>query len=191
MFDDGIVNMLADAEFDCVPMMMDPAEYLYDHYGVVGTNLPAVVRCLRAGEHHRELDNTSQGGPLTGDNELEARALAQTIADRLCSLTFYMERTQFFGRQMSFIGKLIECGGSAALPLAEKLLCLGFKLQPDALNGRPLLAPIVDHFLRRFWVEKNVQLPNAKGLDALRCVLLWLTEKTGDNLQINWKPPAG
>ncbi len=183
--------MLADAKYVWAYTQMNPAEYLYDHADVVGINLPAVVRWLRADEQGREPDSMSQGGPRTGDDDVKARALAKRVGDRWWKFADYLCTTPWTELETSLIGVLIACAGSAALPLAEQLLCLGFKFQPDALNGSPLLAPIVDHFFRRFWIEKQLKLPNTKGLDALRCVLLWLSEKTGDDLQINWKPPAG
>jgi hypothetical protein len=34
-----------------------------------------------------------------------------------------------------------------------------------------------------------MELPRANTMEELRTVLLWLAEKTGDQLQINWHSP--
>lgn len=84
------------------------------------------------------------------------------------------------------IGMLIMYGGSAVLPLADKLVSGGFKLQLDAEAGEPLLASVVHHFVLRCWVEKQLRVQNSKAIDAFRHVLSWLSDKSADNLQINW-----
>jgi hypothetical protein len=96
-------------------------------------------------------------------------------------------RYGFFGLKTSLVGWLILHGGCSALPLADKLLNAGFKLELDADRTCPLVASVVDHFCRRCWVEKQLELPNTRAMEALRHALLWLSEKTDDNLRINWQ----
>jgi hypothetical protein len=76
---------------------------------------------------------------------------------------------------------LILHGGSAALPVVDKLLAAG-KVR---LVGSSLLLPTIHHFLVRSWIEEQLLLPNAKAMKAFRHVLLWLSGKTADGLYIH------
>ncbi len=192
MFDNCSANELVDADFTWSRAVIDPDEYLHDYDDEADATLASALRQLRtSAAHERYNDGMAPSKPKKrredGDEDANARKLVGNLLIRWDSFLDYFGK-QFDTMKTSLVGLLIARGGSAALPLADTLLLSGFKLQPNVEGSNPLLLTIVDHFFRRCWIEKQLELPNAKAIDALRCVLLWLAKKTGDNLQFTWEP---
>ncbi len=200
IFDDSVVkDLLAGAGFCWSSASTELAQYLHDYGDDELGNVLALARSMLRRPCPGDIPDNGEEvpGSSAGDSKrrrvedaegaAEARALVSRLAD-LWELFSTSVCERFDGWETSLVGMLLLHGGSAALPVADELLAVGCKLRPDSAGACPLLAPVVDHFFRRCWIEKQLRLPNAKGMAAFRQVLFWLSEKTADNLQINWGP---
>jgi hypothetical protein len=192
--DMGLGDVLVDAEFCPTQAVLFPAQYLGDYKCEADSTLISLVArvCrVNAGACTQEDETFMASLPMgrKDDREVDrALELVDRLHDRWNSFSYAATR-KLRGLKTALVGWLILHGGSGMLPLADKLLNAGFKLEPDAQDSCPLVALVVDHYYRRCWVEKQLELPNTRAMDAMRHALLWLSEKTGDKLQINWQPP--
>jgi hypothetical protein len=199
ILDDSVAkDLLSSAGFCWSSASTEPAQYLHDYGDDELGNVLALARSkLRRscpGDHSQNGEEvpSSYGDAkrrrVEDDGAAEARALVNRL-EQLWEPFSTAVRGRFNGWETSLVGMLLLHGGSAALPVVDELLAAGYKLQPDSAGAAgPLLIPVVDHFICRCWIEKQLRLPNAKAVEAFRRVLLWLAEKTADKLQINWEP---
>jgi hypothetical protein len=195
VLDSGLSGLLVDTPVHWPSSRMSPVQYLLEYEGDAGSPLAPALAKLRMLDAKRYSDDDDDMSPIVhskrrrGDGDAD-RLLR--LADRLddCWDCFFDHvQVNFFGLQTSVVGYMILLGGPAVLPWADKLIDAGFKLQPDVQLACPLVATVVDHFYRRCWVESQLLLPDTMTMDSLRQVLLWLSEKTNDQLQINWELP--
>jgi hypothetical protein len=186
--DIGLSDALVNAEFDWSQTVMSPVHYLRDYWGYEDSKLSLVLARLRGSPG--SVNFPPPGGPSDGCQVGQDPAgLPELVGniDRRWGHFSDSLTDEFDSLNRSVVGLLVLSGGSAMLPLADKLLNAGFKLELENDGSSPLVTSVVDHFVRRCWVEKQLELPNTRAIHALRRTLLWLSEKTGDNFQINWQ----
>jgi hypothetical protein len=199
----AVLELLADANFYRSNVVTALGHYLYDY---ADEELGSVAALARANRNrgrmtHRllplwaranaESSAVSTGGtghttrPEVAENDAEAQARLDDLNDPWIDFSMAVDETLYDGAPTTPVGMLIMYGGSAALRLVDKLVSGGFKLQPDARRGEPLLASVVHHFFNRCWVETQLQVENPKAIDSFRRVLSWLADKSDDDLRMN------
>jgi hypothetical protein len=191
---DACRRELVDAEFLWTSFRRDPAQYLHDHDADLRSVVNLSFTAYIASRSRRYV--FFNGGVQEAEihwwrNQKYPFIRYVQVRDRLLEwwYSFVIARDRHLrGSKISFPGLLVRHGGGAVLPCIDELLNAGFSLEPTNASI-PFLASVVDHFVRRCWAEKSLELPTDGTMDDFRKVLLWLAEKTGDRLQINWRPP--
>ncbi len=182
IFDDRIaMNLLAGVGFGWSTASTEPAQYLHDYRDdEVGNTLALARSRLRRSSPAGDSEDGGEvlGGArrwrrrrVPGDvGAAVARTLVKSLQRRWQPYSTSV-RERFQGYKTSLVGMLILHGGSAALPVVDKLLAAG-KVR---LVGSSLLLPTIHHFLVRSWIEEQLLLPNAKAftstLDPGECTL--------------------
>ncbi len=151
VLDTGIGDLLVNTPVRW-PIATRPVEYLLEYEADAGSPLAPVLAKLRMLDAKRFSDDDDDMSP----NVTSKRRRGDGDADRLLRLADRLDdrwdrfsddvQFNFFGLQTSLVGLLILLGGPAVLPLADKLVHAGFKLQPDVQLACPLLAAVVDHY---------------------------------------------
>jgi hypothetical protein len=195
---DACRRVLVETEFFWTPFDCHPAQYLHDHDAAdYGTSVALSLGAVRAAgpdfiSRRKNLEEywKSREGSTSTMNAAGARILVKRLFERWDRFVRARDN-HFAGSKISLPGLLIRHGGAAVLPFVEELLKAGSLLEPRNVTDAsvPFVASVVDHFLRRRWVEKSLDLPRTKVMEEFRKVLLWLADKTGDRLQINWQAP--
>jgi hypothetical protein len=193
--DVGLGPVLAVLDFEWQLTIVHPVQYLRDYVDESDVAMSAALTKL--GKYHYmfvEYDDED----ATRAGRRKKRKGGQDRAARLLALEASLEKRwkpfsdsldyNFDDFNRSIIGVLFLNMGSAMLPLADKLLEAGATLeQQDTETSFPMVSSIVDHFYRRCWVEKQLELPTARAIAALRRALLWLAEKSSDKLGLRWQ----
>jgi hypothetical protein len=194
--DAGLGPVLAALDFEWQLTIVHPVQYLRDYMDQADGAMSAALAKL--GKYHYMFVNYDDDEYTTRAGRLKKRKDGRDRAARLLALEASLEKRwkpfsdsldyNFDAFNRSIVGVLFLNGGSAMLPLADKLLEAGATLeQPESETSSPMVSSIVDHFFRRCWVEKQLELPTGRALEALRRALLWLAKKSGDKLGINWQ----
>jgi hypothetical protein len=180
VLDTDASDLLVDAKFQLSFIAMPgPVLYLRDYTEEAGSWLCSELDKVGLSNAVADSGSEYSSSPTCPPkrrrlSEDVARAFAKvgSLDDSWRPFSNAVSHTFQHGLSTSLVGLLILHGGTAVLPLADKLLNAGFKLQLEAQDSCPLLVSVVDHFIRRCWVENQLELPSTRAMDALRRALL-------------------